>query len=193
MVRGLRQRSAARRDADERAGAVEAVAVLSAELRAGRAPEQALTVAAAVSEGGFSAALAAAARAVQVGADPAQLLRATRGSAAADALRGLAACLQVCHGSGGSLARATDTVAAALRAEQEQRLAVESELAGPRATALMLAGLPVAGTLLAAGLGARPVHVLLHTFVGGICLVTGVLLDLAGLWWTERLVAKVLT
>ena len=191
-VHGLRRRSAARKDAEERAGAVEAVAVLTAELRAGRAPEAALAVAATVSVGAFSRALASAARAAHLGADPAQLLRAAPTSATGDALRGLAACLQVCQGSGGSLAKATDTVAAALRAEQELRLEVEAELAGPRATALLLAGLPLAGTLLAAGLGARPLHVLLHTVVGGVCLVLGVLLDLAGLWWTERLVAGAL-
>lgn len=191
-LHGLRRRRAAHADADERAGAVEAVAVLTAELRAGRSAGEALRIAAGVSEGPFAAALAGAARAVAVGADPAQLLRAASGSAAGDALRGLAACLQVCQGSGGSLARATDTVGTALRAEQEHRLAVETELAGPRATALMLAGLPLAGILLAAGLGARPLHVLLHTGIGGGCLVLGVLLDLAGLWWTERLVARAL-
>ncbi|MDX6266629.1 MAG: tight adherence protein [Frankiales bacterium] len=193
LVHALRRRAASRAADAERAGAVEAVAVLASELRAGRGPADALSVAASVAEGPFSAAVAAASRALQLGADPAQVLRSRAdGSAAAAALRGLAACLQVCAGSGGSLARATETVAGALRAEQEQRLAVETELAGPRATALMLAGLPVAGTLLAAGLGARPLHVLLHTVAGGVCLVLGVLLDLVGLWWTERLVTRAL-
>lgn len=191
-VRATRRRAEQRTAGAERAGAVEAVAVLAAELRAGRTPAEALTAAAAVGEGPFAAALAAAGRALHLGADPAQVLRGTApGSAAGAALRALAACLQVCGGSGGSLAGATETVAAALRAEQEQRLAVEGELAGPRATAAVLAALPLAGTLLAAGLGAHPVHVLLHTAVGGACLVGGVLLDLAGLWWTERLVMGV--
>lgn len=193
VAHALRRRAVARATDAERAGAVEAVAVLASELRAGRGPAEALSVAASMAEGPFASAVAGASRALQLGADPAQVLRARAdGSAAAAALRGLAACLQVCAGSGGSLAGATETVAAALRAEQEQRAAVEAELAGPRATALMLAGLPLAGTLLAAGLGARPWHVLLHTVVGGLCLVLGVLLDLAGLWWTERLVTKAL-
>ena len=183
-----RERARSRAAAAERAGAVEAVGVLAAELRAGRGSAEALAAAAGVAEGAFASALAAASRASHVGADAAQVLRGTDVSAAAAALRGLSACLQVCAGTGGSLARSTDVVAAALRAEQEQRLAVEAELSGPRATALMLAGLPVVGTLLAAGLGARPLHVLLHTAVGGGCLVLGVLLDLLGLWWTERLV-----
>jgi tight adherence protein B len=187
-VRAARRRSERRTSAAERAGAVEAVAVLAAELRAGRHPADALAAAAAVGEGPFAHALSGAARALHLGADPAQVLRAAApGSAAGDALRALAACLQVCSGSGGSLAGATETVAGSLRADEEQRLAVEGELAGPRATAMVLAALPLAGTLLAAGLGAHPLHVLLHTPVGGACLVAGVLLDLAGLWWTERL------
>jgi tight adherence protein B len=75
-----------------------------------------------------------------------------------------------------------------LRAEQECRDEVESELAGPRSTALMLAVLPGFGLFLGAGLGAHPVHVLLHTPLGGGCLLVGVLLDLAGVWWTGRIV-----
>jgi len=190
-LRARRARAAAAAAEAERSGAVEAVSALASELRAGRAPAEALGVAAGVAEGGFAAAVAGASRALQVGADPARVLRqAAETSAAGTALRGLAACLQVCAGSGGSLARATETVAEALRAEHEQRLAVEAELAGPRATALLLASLPVAGTLLAAGLGARPLHVLLATTAGGACLVLGVLLDLAGLWWTDRLVRR---
>ena len=173
----------------ERAAAVEAVAVLAAELRAGRDPGAALAAAAGVAEGPVAEALGAGSRALRLGADPAPVLReAAATSAAGPALRGLAACLAVCSGSGASLAHAVDDVAQALRDEAEQRLAVETELAGPRATAALLAGLPVAGTALAAALGARPLHVLLHTPVGGVCLVLGVVLDLAGLAWTERLV-----
>lgn len=193
VVQALRRRTRERTAAAERAGAVEAVTTLAAELRAGRAPAEAMAAAAGVAEGPFAHALAGAGRALHVGVDPAEVLRAAAaGSAAAPALRGLAACLQVCVGSGGSLARAIETVGDALRAEHEQRLTVEGELAGPRATALLLAGLPIAGTVLAAGLGARPLHVLLHTLVGGGCLVVGVVLDLVGLWWTARLMTKAL-
>ncbi len=185
----VQRRTTSRAESAERAGAVEAVAVLTSELRAGRAPAEALTLAARVAEGAFGEALAGAGRSLRLGADPCAVLRSAD-SPAGEALHGLAACLQVCGGSGGSLARATATVAEALRASEEQRSAVETELAGPRATAVMLAGLPVVGTVLAAGLGARPLHVLLHTLPGGACLVVGVLLDLAGLWWTERLLSR---
>lgn len=189
--RALTRRRQAAGQAAERASAIEAVAALAAELRAGRAVPDALLVASGLAEGPTGLGLAGAGRALRLGADPVPLLQgAAAESAAGPALRGLAACLAVCAGSGASLARAVDTVAAALREEAEQRLAVETELAGPRATALLLAGLPVAGTAMAAALGAHPLQVLLHTVVGGTCLVVGVVLDLLGLTWTERLVAR---
>jgi len=174
----------------ERVSALEAVTVLAAELRAGRDPGTALQASGDVAEGQVAAGLAAAGRAWRLGVDPVPVLRdAASTSAAGPALRGLAACLAVCAGSGGSLAQAVDTVAGSVREDVEQRTAVGTELAGPRATALLLAGLPVAGMAMAAALGAHPLDVLLHTLVGGVCLVLGVLLDLVGLAWTERLVA----
>jgi tight adherence protein B len=193
--RAWRERQRTRGRAAERAGAVEALAVLGTELRVGRPPSDALAVAASVAVGPFAVGpfagtLQVASRSLTIGADPVAALRdGAATSAAPDALRGLAACVEVCASSGSSLALAVETVADAMRTDHRQRLVVEAELAGPRATALMLAGLPVAGTLLAAGLGARPLHVLLHTAVGGACLVVGVGLDLLGLWWTGRLVA----
>lgn len=174
----------------ERAGAAEAVAVLAAELRAGRPPAQALVAAAGVAVGPLAAALRAAATAGTVGGDPVRaLLSAADGTAVPATVRGLAACLQVCGSTGSSLAAAVDRLAEGLRAETEQRLAVEAELAGPRATAGLLAVLPLAGVALAAGLGARPVHVLLRTPVGVGCLAAGLGLDLLGVWWTGRIVA----
>ncbi len=176
--------------AAERAGAAEALAVLAGELSAGRPPEVALEVAATVAVGPFAVALATAAGGSQVGADPAvAMLRAAAGSAVPEVLRGLAACWQVCGSTGSSLALAVTRLAEGLRADRAQRLAVEAELAGPRATAGLLAVLPLAGIGLAAGLGANPLHVLLKTPLGLGCLVVGVALDLVGVWWTGRLVS----
>lgn len=181
---------AARARDRERAGAAEAMAVLGAELRAGRPPAAALEAAGGVADGPLAAALAAAATGARFGTDPSTaLLRSAQGSAVPELLRGLAACWQLCSATGSSLAAAVDRLAEALRAERAQRLAVEAELAGPRATAALLAVLPLAGIVLAAGLGARPLQVLLHTPVGWGCLALGVGLDLLGLWWTGRLVA----
>jgi tight adherence protein B len=174
----------------ERDGAAEALAVLGSELRAGRPAAQALEVAAEVAVGPFALTLATAATGARFGVEPAGVFqRSAEGSAVPELVRGLGACWQVCSQTGSSLAAAVDRLDDALRAEREQRLAVESELAGPRATAGLLAVLPLAGIALASGLGAHPVHVLLHTSVGLACLVTGIGLDLLGVWWTGRMVA----
>lgn len=193
--RGRRRTRCAR--AAERHRALEACAALRSELRAGRSPAEALAVAA-VAAGGTSRdppasaladALHEATAASRWGGDvPAALERHVARSAAPELLRGLAACWQVCTGSGAGLAAAVERLELGLRTAQLQRDAVEAELAGPRATAGLLALLPLAGTALSAGLGARPVHVLLHTPLGAVCLVVGVALDLAGVWWTGRLV-----
>lgn len=66
-------------------------------------------------------------------------------------------------------------------------------LAGARATATVLAGLPVLGVLLGEAMGARPVAVLLGGGLGGILLVVGVTLVVAGLAWTRRITEKVMT
>lgn len=175
---------------EERQGAVEALTVLASELRAGRSAASALEVAGDVAVGALGRALQSAAAAAAIGADPAAALRrAAPESAVPEVLRGLAACWQVCSGTGSSLAAAVERMTESQRAREEQRLAVDSELAGPRATAVLLAVLPLAGIGLAAGLGARPLHVLLHTPVGVACLAAGVGLDALGLWWTQRLVA----
>ncbi len=188
--RGWARRAAARTRELERAGATEALAVLGAELRAGRPPGDALEAAATVAVGPLGMTFAAAATGAHFGVDAgAVLARSAEESAVPDLLRGLAACWQVCGTTGSSLAAAVERLGEALRAEQVQREAVDAELAGPRATAVLLAGLPLAGIALAAGLGARPVHVLVNTPIGLACLAAGIGLDLLGVWWTGRLVA----
>ena len=187
-LRATRAEAAARRL--ERSRAVEACAALAAELRSGRAPADALAAAAALASGPSRTALAAAAGAARLGGDAATALRPLDGTAVPEVLRSLAACWTVCAGSGSGLAAAVERLEEGLRADQAQRRAVEAELASPRATAGLLAVLPVTGLLLAAGLGADPVHILLATPLGLACLVGGLLLDAAGLWWTGRLLAR---
>ncbi|MCW2777583.1 MAG: hypothetical protein JWN17_1308 [Frankiales bacterium] len=190
LLSALSARSRAAEATRERAGALEACAVLASELRAGRSPGQGLDAAVSVAAGPFRDRLAGAAAASRFGGDPAAVLAtATPGPATCvpEVCAGLAACWQVCSGTGSGLAASVDRLEEGLRAAEAARRAVEAELAGPRATASMLALLPLAGVGLAAALGARPVHVLLQTQVGGVCLVAGVALDLAGLAWTRRI------
>jgi tight adherence protein B len=183
----------ARRHADERARAREACTALAGELRAGRSPAEALSVAAALATGPTGEALQAGASAAALGGDVGRALvlrPATGPSAAPQLLQGLAACWSVCATTGSGLATAVDRLEEAERDSAARRRAVEAELAGPRATARLLALLPVLGVVMAAALGADPLHVLLHTALGAVCLVLGVGLELVGLWWTGRIVAR---
>jgi tight adherence protein B len=185
----LRRRARGRRD--ERRSVVEACAALAGELRAGRTPAEALAVAAGLASGPTGAALRSAAGTAGWGGDvPAALQAGAAGSAVPEVLGALAACWAVCSAAGSGLAAAVDTVAEGVRARAAQERAVAAVLAGPRASAGLLALLPLAGTALAAGLGARPVHVLLHTPLGLGCLVLGAGLDLLGLLWTRALVTR---
>lgn len=188
----VNRRARARDAAQERDRAVEACAALAAELRAGRRPSDALEVAAALARGPCRQALGSAAAAARLGGDvPAALAGPeVRTSTVPGVLRGLAACWRVCATAGSGLAAAVDRLADGLRAGQAQERLVASELAGARASAVLLAVLPVGGVALGAGLGARPLSVLLHTPLGLACLVLGLGLDAVGLWWTGRIVAR---
>lgn len=187
--RWSRARVRDRAAAAERAGAVEACGALAAELRAGRDPADALAAAAEVAAGVTREALAAAAASVRVGGDVVAALASAPGEVG-HVLRALAACWAVCASSGSGLASAVERLEEGLRAEQAQRRAVAAELSGPRATAGLLAVLPGAGLLMAAGLGADPLHVLLETPLGLVCLVLGLGLDALGVLWTGRLVRR---
>jgi tight adherence protein B len=187
--RALLARRVAGARQQERLAASEAMAVLAAELRAGRPPAVALAGAAQVAQGPTAAALSEAAGAVRMGAPATQpLLGHAAQSAVPDLLRGLAVCWEVCHGAGGSLAAAVERLEETLRVEAAVRDELESELAAPRSTAALIAFMPLFSLLLGVGLGGDPFHVLLHTPVGWGCLLVGIGLELAGTAWTAAIV-----
>ncbi|WP_054053841.1 hypothetical protein [Alloactinosynnema sp. L-07] len=63
-------------------------------------------------------------------------------------------------------------------------------MAGPRASALMLALLPLLALALGESMGAAPIAVLTSSPVGQTLLVIGVALVCAGVTWTARLTGK---
>jgi tight adherence protein B len=105
----------------------------------------------------------------------------------AEPLRALGALWSVAADAGHGLADGLDRLAASLAAEQRRRADVAAQLAGPRASAAVLAALPLCGLALAGSLGARPVPFLLGTPYGLACLVAGLALDAAGVWWVRRI------
>jgi tight adherence protein B len=182
-VRAVRARVAARREA-----VVELTAALVAELRGGRAPSGAFAAAASgLPPGELRAELAAAAAAAEAGTDFIPLVAGVAGQAGGAGLRRVAACLRLSLAGGAGLAPALELVAAGLRDEEAVRREIAAQLAGPRATARLLAVLPVFGLVLGTGLGAEPVSLLVGTPLGLAALGTGTSLAIAGWLWTDRL------
>ncbi len=71
------------------------------------------------------------------------------------------------------------------------RQRTEAGLAGARATATVLAGLPVLGIGLGELMGAAPLQVLFGGGAGGVMLVVGTGLVALGLLWTDKITSKV--
>jgi tight adherence protein B len=107
------------------------------------------------------------------------------------AWRALGAAWRLSEQTGAPLADVLDRLAAGLRQELEVEAEVEASLAAPRATARLLAGLPLVGVGLGELIGARPVSVLLGTSLGRGCALGGLLLAAAGQVWTRALVTRV--
>ncbi|MCI3278687.1 type II secretion system F family protein [Streptomyces cylindrosporus] len=188
VLRRLRLAGEARRARERRADAVIALCgAVAGEVRAGRQPEEALLRAARDSDG-LGEAQAAVLAAARFGGDVPGALAGAARQPGAEGLSGLAACWRVAVDQGAGLAAGLDRLAAALRAERDQRADLRAQLAGARSTALMLAALPAVGLLLGAALGADPLHVLLHTGAGMGCLLVGGLLEGLGVWWAMRIV-----
>lgn len=164
-----------------RTSVIELCDAMAAELSAGRTPDEAFTAAAAVLDPHVSAEL------LRIPRPPPDHLDELAARPGAEGLRLLAACWRIGAERGGTLATVLDGLAGALRDEEAQRQDVSVQLAGPRATARLLAVLPLLGLAMAAALGAHPIPFLCGTLPGLACLIVGMTLNLLGLYWTRHL------
>lgn len=168
--------------AERDASAIAALVALAAELRAGLPPALALVNA---SSSMWPTALAA----IRLDGDIPDALRVD--AQHVPVLRALAACWEAGATSGIGLADAVDQLANSERESADVRGQLEVQLAGPRATARMLALLPVIGILMGLMLGADPLGFLLGGPIGLACLGAGIALTVVGMWWTNRIAARV--
>jgi tight adherence protein B len=159
--------------------------VLVAELESGSRPAAALHAAGA-SAPSFGTIFDRAASAATASGQVAAALH----GAAQPELRPLAHGWSVAERCGAPLANTVARVVEDLAARLAQQRAVGVVLAGPRASAVLLAGLPVLGIALGTAMGARPGPFLLTTSSGHGVFAVGVLLEAAGLLWTARLIAR---
>jgi tight adherence protein B len=160
-------------------GTAEALGVLAAELRAGRSIPDAVAAAAATCPDR------------QLGQELARTLQAPSPDAAPELLP-IASAVELSMRTGCSLAAVTAALEDDVRARHRHRLELRTATAGPRASAVVLAGLPVLGLVMGAGIGADPWRVLTTTGIGQVLLVAGVLLEVAGIAWVGRLTRRAL-
>ncbi|WP_433315235.1 hypothetical protein ACQP0U_02000 [Micromonospora sp. CA-269861] len=97
------------------------------------------------------------------------------------------AAVRLADRTGAPLAELVERIEADARATDRGLAAAAAQAAGARATAWLLAALPIGGIGLGYGIGVDPVAVLLHSTVGGACAVVAVALQVVGLLWAERL------
>ncbi len=120
-------------------------------------------------------------------------LRALAGAArldselAAPALPGLAAAWTLARRFGLPMADVLEAARRDVEAGLSFGMRMRAKLAGPRTSALVLAGLPAVCLLLGESMGARPLHVLTGTVPGQLLLVVGALFLWAGTTWCRGL------
>ncbi|NLU80243.1 hypothetical protein HCA58_18015 [Micromonospora sp. HNM0581] len=109
-------------------------------------------------------------------------------SAVADRLGRLAgAAVRMAEHTGAPLADLVERIEADARSTDRALATASAQASGARATAWLLAALPLGGIGLGYGIGVDPLQVLLHTTVGGACAIAAVGLQVIGLLWAERL------
>jgi tight adherence protein B len=163
------------------------LAALAAELDAGQTTDVALQEACrGLDPPPCPRALAAA----RMGSDVATALREDAQMTSSAGLRALAACWQVASRSGSGLSASVHRLARAHRASARARGELVAELATVRASARLLACLPIVGLLFGIGLGAQPLTWLSATWIGRLTFAAGMALQGVGLLWLRRITAR---
>lgn len=182
----------ARAGEERLAGLAEGLGALAAELRSGRSLEAATgTAVAACGNADSGGSLARAVRTPDA-TSPSHTAPEHRDDELCAATDRISAAVLLSSRTGCSLADVVTAVDGDLRARRGHRQELRAAVAAPRASAMLLAGLPLVGLAMGSGVGADPWHVLTGTGTGQVLLTTGVALELLGIAWARRLVGRVL-
>jgi tight adherence protein B len=125
------------------------------------------------------------------GADVAAVLQRCARQPGWSGLAAVAVCWRLADATGAGLADALDRVGEAMRQEHEVVSEAQGQLSSTRATAVLLATLPIAAVAMGSVLGADPLAVLLGSTIGVSCLSAGLALSALGWWWIVRQIASV--
>lgn len=177
-----RRKERAEREAKQ--AVAEGLAAFVAELRSGADPVRAALGAAEDADPPAAELFATVAATAERGGDVEKALAHTEG-------RQLARAWRLSSDHGVPLADVLEAVRDDLRRRAAFVGQVHARMAGPRASAAVLAGLPVLGVLLGELTGSHPLGVLAGTGVGQVLLVLGVALVCAGLRWSTHLTREV--
>ncbi len=190
--RGFRSRAHERSRLAASSAIADGLAAFVAELKAGAHPAAAAAGAAQDAEEPATTVLTGIASTARLGGDvntALDTMSRTRPELSA-ALGPLARAWHLSDHHGVPLADVLDAV----RRDLERRVAfagqVKARMAGPQASATVLAGLPLFGIALGELSGAHPLRVLTSTGAGQVLLVLGALLICAGLLWSTRLTTR---
>lgn len=191
----VRARRRVRRGVAALAGLAEALRAMAGDLRSGAHPATAAESAAHDAPPDIAPVFGAIAASVRLGGNPDAGLAGVpsgTGSLPVGVLERVTTAWSLARRHGLALA---DIVAAVHRdVATRARLAgtLDARMAGPRASALILAGLPVLGVLLGEAMGAAPLAVLFTTAPGQVLLAVGSGLLLGGVAWTSAITGRVL-
>ena len=195
---GLRRRSVRRAERDGRRDELRrALSFMIAEMSVGApvvlACRSAADELARDGPSSVSAELARMAARAELGGDPADIAVGGDAGAPRDAgMDRLATAWAASSTRGLPMADLLAMLRSDLSARADHASRTRAGLAGPRATAMVLALLPILGIGLGHLMGAAPLAVLLSPGIGSILLVVGAALASAGVWWTNSITEKVL-
>ncbi|MEV6607251.1 type II secretion system F family protein [Kutzneria sp. NPDC051319] len=176
-------------------GMVGALGAMVAELRVGAHPATAAERAAIDADPLAARAMSTVANTARLGGDVDRALvrSASTEPSLAGVLGQVGRAWRLAARHGLPLAEVLDSV----RRDLDQRLQftrqVHARMAGPRASAAVLAALPELGVLLGEAIDAHPLHVLSDTPVGQLLLTVGALLICAGVIWSAKLTDHAVT